>query len=54
MMGAEVPVPARVVVAARVAKGGDATPRSGDLEGASAPVAADARDVKVVIDRVRD
>ncbi|APR03130.1 c-type cytochrome biogenesis protein CcmI [Thauera chlorobenzoica] len=54
MMGAEFPVPARVVVAARVAKGGDATPRSGDLEGASAPVAADARDVKVVIDRVRD
>jgi cytochrome c-type biogenesis protein CcmH len=53
MMG-EAPVPERVVVAARVAKGGDATARAGDLEGASAPVAADASGVTVVIDRVRD
>lgn len=53
MMG-EAPVPERVVVAARVAKGGDATARAGDLEGASAPVAADASGVQVVIDRVRD
>jgi cytochrome c-type biogenesis protein CcmH len=53
MMG-EAPVPERVVVAARVAMGGYATARAGDLEGASAPVAADASGVQVVIDRVRD
>ncbi|MGD9870543.1 MAG: c-type cytochrome biogenesis protein CcmI [Thauera sp.] len=47
-------VPERVVIAARVAKGGDATARSGDLEGASAPVSPDAEGVTVVIDRVRE
>mgnify|MGYP006177595143 CR=1 FL=1 len=47
-------VPERVVVAARVAKGGDATARAGDLEGATTPVAADATGVRVVIDRVRN
>jgi len=47
-------VPERVVIAARVAKGGDATARPGDLEGASEPVAADAKGIKLVIDRVRD
>ena len=54
MMMGDAPVPERVVVAARVAKGGDASARAGDLEGASAPVAADASGVKLVIDRVRD
>jgi cytochrome c-type biogenesis protein CcmH len=52
MMG-DAAVPERVVIAARVAKGGDATARAGDLEGESAPVAPDASGVTVVIDRVR-
>ena len=43
---------ARVVVGARVSKSGNATPQSGDLQGASAPVANDAAEVRVVIDRV--
>jgi cytochrome c-type biogenesis protein CcmH len=41
----------RVVITARVTKTGGATPQPGDLQGASAPVANDARDVAVVIDR---
>jgi cytochrome c-type biogenesis protein CcmH len=53
MMG-DGPVPERVVIAARVSKGGDATARPGDLEGASAPVAPDAEGVTVTIDRVRE
>ncbi|HRM70666.1 MAG TPA: c-type cytochrome biogenesis protein CcmI [Thauera phenylacetica] len=53
MMG-DGPVPERVVIAARVSKGGDATARAGDLEGASAPVAPDAEGVTVTIDRVRE
>lgn len=53
MMGAA-SVPERVVVAARVAKGGDATARPGDLEGASEPVATDATGVRLRIDRVRN
>lgn len=52
MMG-DAPVPERIVVAARVSKGGDATAHSGDLEGQSAPVAPDAGGVAVTIDRVR-
>lgn len=52
MMG-DAAVPERVVIAARVSKGGDATARAGDLEGASAPVAPDAEGVTVTIDRVR-
>jgi cytochrome c-type biogenesis protein CcmH len=47
-------VPERIVVAARVSKGGDATARAGDLEGVSAPVAPDAGGVTVTIDRVRE
>jgi cytochrome c-type biogenesis protein CcmH len=43
---------ARVVVTARVSKSGGATPQPGDLQGASAPVASDARGVEVVIDSV--
>ncbi|HRP25786.1 MAG TPA: c-type cytochrome biogenesis protein CcmI [Thauera sp.] len=54
MMMGDMPVPERIIVAARVAKGGDATARSGDLEGASAAVAPDASGLRVVIDRVRD
>ena len=54
MMMGDTPVPERVVVAARVAKGGDATARAGDLEGASEPVSVDAAGVRLVIDRVRD
>jgi cytochrome c-type biogenesis protein CcmH len=42
----------RVVVGARVSKSGNATPQPGDLQGASAPVANDAGEVRVVIDRV--
>lgn len=53
MMG-DGPVPERIVVAARVSKGGDATARAGDLEGVSAPVAPDAGGVTVTIDRVRE
>lgn len=43
---------ARVVVGARVSKSGQAAPRPGDLQGASAPVASDAQGVSVVIDSV--
>ncbi len=53
MMG-DAAVPERVVIAARVSKGGDATARPGDLEGVSAPVAPDAEGVTVTIDRVRE
>jgi cytochrome c-type biogenesis protein CcmH len=42
----------RVIVAARVSKSGEAAPRPGDLQGASAPVANDAEGVNVVIDSV--
>lgn len=41
----------RVVITARVTKSGGATPQPGDLRGASAPVANDASDVTVLIDR---
>ncbi|HWA37434.1 MAG TPA: c-type cytochrome biogenesis protein CcmI [Burkholderiales bacterium] len=43
---------AKVTVVARVSKSGTATAQRGDLQGASAPVASDARDVAVVIDSV--
>jgi cytochrome c-type biogenesis protein CcmH len=43
---------ARVVVTARVSKTGGATPRPGDLQGASAAVASDASGVSVLIDTV--
>ncbi len=48
------PLPAQLTIAARVSKQGDATPRAGDLEGRSAPVAPDATAVDIVIDRVRE
>jgi cytochrome c-type biogenesis protein CcmH len=43
---------ARVVIGARISKSGTATPRAGDLQGLSAPVANDARGVSVTIDSV--
>lgn len=42
----------RVVVTARVARGGQATPQPGDLQGSSRAVANDAQGVRVVIDTV--
>lgn len=54
MMMGDAPVPERVVVAARVAKGGDATARAGDLEGMSEPIAVNATGVRLLIDRVRN
>jgi len=41
-----------VLVGARVAKSGDAIPRSGDLEGTSGPVKVGANDVRIEISRV--
>jgi cytochrome c-type biogenesis protein CcmH len=41
-----------VVVEARVSHTGEATPRSGDLTGRSAPVAPGARDLRIVIDQL--
>ena len=41
-----------VVVGARISRSGNATPRPGDLQGSSAPVANDARGVSVLIDTV--
>jgi len=42
----------RVVISARVSKSGQAAPQPGDLQGASAAVANDAKGVRVVIDAV--
>jgi cytochrome c-type biogenesis protein CcmH len=42
----------KVVVTARISKGGAATAQPGDLQGASAPVANDASGVTVTIDTV--
>lgn len=48
------PLPDQIIVAARLSRQGDATPRPGDLEGTSPPAAPDAAGVDVIIDRVRD
>ena len=53
MMG-KAPLPERVIIGARVSKGGDASARSGDLEGFAAPVAIDAKGLSLRIDRVRE
>ena len=53
MMG-DADMPERVIIGARVSKGGDATARSGDLEGIGAPVATDAKGISLRIDRVRE
>ncbi|MGQ0653927.1 MAG: c-type cytochrome biogenesis protein CcmI [Betaproteobacteria bacterium] len=42
----------KVVVTARVSRSGQPTAQSGDLQGASAPVANDAKNVSIVIDTV--
>ena len=43
----------RVVISARISKSGQATPQPGDLIGQSAPVAAGAAGLVVVIDAVQ-
>jgi len=43
----------RIVVGARISRSGNATPQSGDLEGQSAPLAAGAEPVGIVIDSAR-
>ena len=42
----------RIVVGARISRSGNATPRPGDLQGSSTPVASDASGVTVLIDAV--
>jgi cytochrome c-type biogenesis protein CcmH len=42
----------KVVVTARISRSGQPTAQAGDLQGASAPVSNDAKDVAVVIDSV--
>jgi cytochrome c-type biogenesis protein CcmH len=42
----------RIVVEARVSKSGNAITRSGDLRGASAPVAPGARDIRIVVSEI--
>ena len=42
----------RIIVSARISRSGNATPQSGDLQGASGPVANDASGVRVLIDSV--
>jgi len=44
----------RVVVTARISRSGGAVPQPGDLQGASKPVANDAKDVDVLIDTLVD
>lgn len=50
--GAKLSAQAKVVVAARVSRSGNAMPQKGDIEGVSAPVAPGASDVRVVMARV--
>lgn len=50
----DAPLPDEVVVSARVSSQGDAQARPGDLEGAVGPVDADAENVSIVIDQVRE
>lgn len=52
--GATISSHAKVVVAARVSKTGNAIPQKGDVEGASAPVAPGATGVKVVLSKIVD
>jgi len=42
----------KVVITARVSRSGNARPQPGDLQGASGPVANDAKGVDIVIDTV--
>jgi cytochrome c-type biogenesis protein CcmH len=50
--GAKLSAQAKVVVAARVSRSGNAMPQKGDIEGVSPPVAPGASDVRVVMARV--
>ena len=52
--GATISSHAKVVVAARISKSGNAVPQKGDIEGLSDPVAPGASGVKVVLSRVVD
>ncbi len=52
--GATISSHAKVVVAARVSKSGNASSQKGDIEGASDPVAPGASGVKVVLSRIVD
>ena len=52
--GATISSHAKVVVAARVSKSGNAIPQKGDVEGASDPVAPGTSGVKVVLSRIVD
>lgn len=54
MMGGDVAVPDRVMVGARVSRGGNASARSGDLEGFTAALAPNASGVQLRIDRQRE
>lgn len=50
----EGPLPAQVIVGARLSRHDDASARPGDLEGSTGPVAPDAQGVTIVIDKVRE
>jgi cytochrome c-type biogenesis protein CcmH len=52
--GATISSHAQVVIIARVSKSGTPAPAKGDIEGISAPVAAGARGVTVVLSRIVD
>lgn len=52
--GATISSHAKVVVAARVSKSGNAIPQKGDIEGTSAPVAPGAAGVQVVLSKIID
>jgi len=52
--GATISSHAKVVVAARISKSGNAVPQKGDIEGLSDPVAPGASGVKVVLSRIVD
>jgi cytochrome c-type biogenesis protein CcmH len=53
MMLQDQPIPARLVVAARVSRSGQPRAAAGDLEGFSPPVGRDASGVTVTVDQVR-
>jgi len=50
--GATISSRAQVVVAARVSKSGNAITQKGDIEGASAPVAPGATNLRIVLSRI--
>ena len=52
--GATISSHAKVIVAARVSRSGNAASQKGDIEGTSAPVAPGASGVNVVLSRIVD